>query len=371
MVWDPESTHNAAPAAKIQLSSEREQDMEATFIYADGHGAPMNTSIYRVIEPAAALSAAGHSINLIEGGTMMPVPPHQEEADLIDYSNISETVLIEREVTPDIVRKLRYAGARRIVLTYDDHYGRMPDWAPRKKYWTYPNRYENWVAAHMLVDAVGVAGRQLLNIIKPSAPYVYLPNFLNGEIWKAKQYGRDTPLVLGWGGTKEHKASWDHAPVVEALQQLMTDRRAQNVPVVRVANRVADKFLYEAGVPFQALEWQTQAGWANTVRNFDIGLAPLRGEYDQYRSHLKVLEYAISGVPWVASDQPPYAECEGGILIKSGKREAAQWEAAIRILLDDSKLYLEFVQAGTAWAQHYLLERSVPIYEELLWPTKK
>lgn len=342
--------------------------MEATFIYADPQAGPMNTSVYRVIEPASALIEAGHTIHLLEGGTMQPTGPHAEEADLIDYSQIGETVLIEREISPDIVRKLRYAGARRIVLSYDDHYGRMPDWAPRKKFWTWPDRYANWVAAHTMVDAVGVAGPALMNIIKPSAPYHYLPNFLNAEVWTPRRVYGTEPRVLGWGGSKEHKASWDRSPLLQALAELSNHA---HLPVVRVANRVADPFLYDAGVPFEAVDWQAQASWANTVRGFDIGLAPLRGEYDQYRSHLKVLEYAAAGVPWVATDGKPYAGCEGGILVQTGKRESEYWKNAIRILLEDGLFYHELVDRGRAWAQKYMLEQAVPIYEEILWPKKK
>jgi len=296
--------------------------MEATFIHADAMGPAMNTSIYRIVEPAGALSAAGHTIHLVQGGTMMPSGPHSEEADLIDYSQIADTVLIEREITPDIVRKLRYAGARRIVLTYDDHYGRMPDWAPRKKYWTWPKRYENWVEAHALVDAVIVPSQALMNIIKPSAPYQLVPNFLNPELWYPRAEYPDPQIprrhILGWGGSKEHKASWDRSPLLQALSDLGDHPKR---PIVRAANRVADPFLFDAGIPFQALDWQAQKDWANTVRGFDIGLAPLRGEYDQYRSSLKVLEYAACGIPWVATDAPPYAGAQGWILVQTGKRE--------------------------------------------------
>jgi glycosyltransferase involved in cell wall biosynthesis len=342
--------------------------VEATFIFSDPNGPIMNTSLFRIVEPAGELRMASHTINTIAGGTLVAGGPHAEEADLIDYSQITETVLVEREISPDIVRKLRYAGAKRVVLTYDDHYGRMPDWAPRKKYWLTPDRYRNWVEAHAMVDAVMVAGPKLMNIVRPSAPYYYVPNYLDPKRWFPKERYPTWRSVLGWGGSKEHKASWDRSPLLDALKNISKHPR---VPTVRVANRVADPFLFDAGVPFQALDWQAPLGWANTVRAFDIGLAPLRGEYDLYRSHLKVLEYAAAGVPWVASDQAPYAGCQGGILVQTGKREAEHWENAIRILLEDDKFYYELAQRGKIWAQQFMLPQCVPLYEEILWPTQK
>ena len=43
--------------------------------------------------------------------------------------------------------------------------------------------------------------------------------------------------------------------------------------------------------------------WGGVIaRSFDIGVAPLAGEYDKYRSWIKPIEYCLTSTPWLASD---------------------------------------------------------------------
>jgi hypothetical protein len=70
--------------------------------------------------------------------------------------------------------------------------------------------------------------------------------------------------------------------------------------------------------------------------DFDIGLAPLApGTFNHFKSELKLLEYSGLGIPWIASDAPPYRQlCEqwgwGGRLC----REPHQWIDQLQALLN-------------------------------------
>lgn len=352
--------------------------MEATFIHSDPPGPNMNSSYFRVFAPAQALTRAGHTIHLVQGGTGLPAGPHREQADLIDYSQITPTVLLEREASPELIRRLRYAGAERIVFTFDDHYGKLPDYAPRKSFWTRPGYYEGWVRAQNMCDGVIVAGPALTTAFIPTkgSPARLVHNYIDANLWRHDgPWALGRPRVIGWGGTREHRTTWDHSPLLEALSRIQADFGAgsnplDNRPTLMTIGHTADPYLDAAGIVYMRNDLAEMRDWPSLIGRFDIGLAPLRGAYDQYRSHLKVLEYASLGIPWIATDAPPYAHAEGGILIPPDKREAERWYGAIKRLLIDTDLYANLSRSGYDWSRGFTLDKCVPVYEEILWPKR-
>ena len=90
--------------------------MEALFLFAD-LPQELNTSIYRIKIPAKYLQKAGHTISV----------KHISELDLAE---VPEVVLVERILTEEIVELLRLAGVKRLLVTFDDHYGLIPKDSP-------------------------------------------------------------------------------------------------------------------------------------------------------------------------------------------------------------------------------------------------
>lgn len=350
--------------------------MEATFIHSDVLGSPtLLTALYRIFLPAQALSAAGHTIHLMQGGKQLPLGPNREEADNIDYAQVTETVLLEREAAPDTIRKLRLAGAKRIVLTFDDNYGLTPEWAPHYSYWLGPPaHYKKFLKALGQVDLAIVAGEGLVAQFADDVRDIRLvPNYLPSP-WVDPEISFDRQLPAGkahlvWGGTLEHRGTWEGSPVPKALRAARTE--LPGLIEFDFINHVADRYLEAAGLmSYQPHEWVGAKAWPKYLSQFHIGLAPLRGEYDQGRSSLKVLEYASLGLPWLASEGSPYWDAEGGILIPSDRREGERWTAAIRTLVTDPILYADLSARGRAWAAGYQMNRNVGVYEEALWPAK-
>ena len=95
--------------------------MECLMVFAD-FPEEANSSLFRVLMPQKYLEKAGHAVPRI----------HFSQ---IDWSKIPHTVLLERAATPEMVEKLRMAGAERIVLTFDDNYGLMSENSPTYYYW--------------------------------------------------------------------------------------------------------------------------------------------------------------------------------------------------------------------------------------------
>jgi hypothetical protein len=90
--------------------------------------------------------------------------------------------------------------------------------------------------------------------------------------------------------------------------------------------------------------WVPAAQWPYQLANFDIGLAPLCGSYDQRRSWIKVLEYLIMKIPWVASEGPAYHGLRTyGWLVPNN---TSAWERILFDLVDHLEDYKQEAAKG-------------------------
>ncbi len=113
------------------------------------------------------------------------------------------------------------------------------------------------------------------------------------------------PIVIGWGGSLSHLESFHDSGVMSALQQVCQVRH--NVKVMISGN---DRRIFQS-LPLPSQQkilhpWMPYDQWSSVLAQFDIGIAPLAGPYDERRSWIKVLEYMVMKIPWIASDGPAY-----------------------------------------------------------------
>ena len=100
--------------------------------------------------------------------------------------------------------------------------------------------------------------------------------------------------------------------------------------------------------------WVPYQHWGRTLAQYDIGLAPLFGAYDERRSWIKVLEYMVMKIPWVASDGPPYQELRPfGWLVPNTPQA---WE---RVLLDIVDHFDEYKREAAGEPYLYSLSKNV------------
>lgn len=323
----------------------------------------MNCSRYRILTPAKYLTKAGHDINLIGNPGISKI--HGDKlVDLdfgIDYSQIKSTVLVERTITPDLVDKLRLSGAKRVVMTCDDNYSRFAFLESAKTWWE--RNYIKFQKALGMVDLVIVPSHSLLDFYKPYAKKIaYVANYLDDDLYDNLPPKTDTKTI-GWGGTVQHGPSWRNKKMVKALDRVLKEHpgweihlTAGNIPMV--VNEFPD------GMTIKWRDWIPHTEWPKEVSTFTIGIAPLFGEYDRYRSNLKVLEYGICNVPWVASFSDPYSKSHvrGGILTKD-----TDWYEALTTLMNDETARNTLSSAGKEWAEGYKMSKNVSVYEEILW----
>jgi len=329
-----------------------------------------NTSHYRALIPAKYLERAGHVINLQVGGTITNLALGPEFVrEKIEYGLTTETVLLERVSGPDRITKLRLDGAKRIVLTFDDNYGLVPKNSPSYRYWHGEGNYPKFLKALGMVDLVIVPSKTLCNDFRKYCKEIkYVPNYLDREEWGLLPRVRGPQKVIGWGGTMEHSLSWKGSPVSRALVKIYKEY-GDRVKFLFVG-KVADAYLGD--MCFESVEFVPIERWPKLVNTFDIGLAPLAGEYDRRRSCLKAVEYATLGIPYVCSFLDPYTQAHnisGGVMV-GDRRSGEYWYAALSRMIEEPSYYDCLSRDGKAWGETFFMDKHIPEYEEILWGNK-
>ena len=338
--------------------------MNALFISNDnppGANSDANTSYFRILIPMAYLLEAGHQI------IHQPTPPRLRDGVLVDTLDwtleVPETVLVERMIDPDRVKKLRHAGARRVVLTFDDNYLLLPQYSSANKFWK--QALPGFLAALPLVDLVIVPSEKLADDFRHRCKKIrVVPNFHDGKLWDQPAIDNGKLYTLGWGGSEQHLQSWTGSKIFPALKEVLSQRPEWQLVIY---GAMFGPLFEGAGIPVTVRDWVPFERWPGEVRGFDIGLAPLSGDYDMRRSFLKPLEYGLAGIPFIATDAAPYAgKVKGGLLVRNFKD---RWQEALETLMDSQGVRSSMGTDAKIWADDYRMDRNVACYEEVLWGT--
>jgi len=344
----------------------------------------INTSIFRARIPAFRLKEAGHECALSHFNHLQNIPRVYRDAQLYQDNYVThealkwaDVVVIERLITKEIhttIKWLRSIG-KQVWATFDDAYHLMP----------VGGSHSTWRGGDKALQGRGdILGefRQGLSlctgVIVPSKVLVadykqynpnthFIPNYLLGKNWENPLPKNPDNLVIGWGGSSAHNVSFSDSGIIPALAKLCAKYPKLYVHIQSRDPRILSQF-DKVGVRYKAFDWVKYEEWCRIVGGFDVGVAMLSGAYDKRRSALKVQEYAMAGVPWVATDDAPYQiGCKGGILIPN-KQDA--WFKTIEKLLLDATLYNRLEKEGKAWATEFN-NRCVPDYERVFGISQK
>ena len=151
-------------------------------------------------------------------------------------------------------------------------------------------------------------------------PVFHVPNYLDTKLYRAApKHNNDPYVVLGWGGSLSHTESWEDSGIQEAMKRVLQDR--DNVRLLIVGDERIIKQLPVRKDKLWFSPYTSWSHWQKTLMRYDIGLAPLAGDYDDRRSNLKVAEYLMAGLPFVASRSPVYKDffdADSGYFVEHG-----------------------------------------------------
>ena len=209
-----------------------------------------------------------------------------------------------------------------VVADLDDAYQMMPVNNPAYWFWV-ANRgnlphdpVEGLKEGLRHVDALLAPSKVILEDWADVVTGLWLPNFAEGRWYKdLPERDNGDKVIIGYGCSVSHYDSWWGTGIREAAVKISEKypqvvwRIHGNDPRIHGQLQTENKERVTGVSPEE---------WPKHVAQFDIGVAPLQGEYDQRRSWLKAAEYILAGVPWVATEGRPYEDlAEHGTLVEN------------------------------------------------------
>ena len=327
------------------------------FLYADDPDIAYNSSFWRCEVPAVFLANAGHQASLIP---TMQVESVGDEWDVY---------IIEHQLFgPILAKALRWkAAGRRVWVTLDDNYWLIPKSIRSYRTWREATDQQG---RPLGFDPLKDLERGLAQIDGAITPSRKLTDYVGGKMGEEssksgrvrtiENYYPDFWLTfpdsrpefdLGWSFNATHKASLACSGLKKALT-----RSGRTFFLNTSDHHLLDdcKHLYASYQP-----WVSQDSYLSVARRFRIGLAPYYGEYDAYRSNVKVLTYALAGRPWVASNSPAVQNAVGGVLVENTVKGWLQGIEAVEAN------YVQLQEAGLAWAKTYAISNHLGEYLSL------
>lgn len=332
--------------------------MNIIYVYAD-NVEEWNCSEWRCAIPTRAIQRTKEHTAI-----MIPITDFTQNTQLAQSTcSMSDIIIVQRNLfgqTLSIIQHWQALG-KAVIVDFDDAYDHMHPSVKNYKFWIEgiaeikkpdgsiviqsmkPAPLTQFKWGLQLVNAATVPCQQLIEdwqsytsmYIVPN--YLELPKYLN--VPAVPEYEE---VVIGWGGSLSHLQSFTDSGVLEALQNVCRLRQKVRVMICgdqRVFDRIdlpQEQKIFADYV--QINEWPHQMAW------FDIGIAPLQGEYDKRRSWIKVLEYMIMKVPWIATDYPPYQDIRPyGKLINNTPQE---WETALLEVIDHIEDYKQIAKGA-------------------------
>jgi hypothetical protein len=313
--------------------------MNIVYVYADSEQ-EWNCSEWRCAIPARALNRTGrHQASLLSLEDFAHHTPAARQA-----CQPADVIVVQRNLFGPVLSAMHHWKARDkvVVVDFDDAYSLMPPGNVSYPLWhqgvtqgptglparIHPPPLTQFKWGLQLAHAATVPSKRLADDWRAYTDVHYLPNYIDLRHYETVPPEPHSGVCLGWGGSLSHLESFTGSSILTALQRVCRARPQVTVAICGSDRRIFDRLPLPAAQK-RLLPWVPYADWPRRLASFDIGLAPLHGAYDERRSWIKVLEYMVMKIPWVASEGAPYQDLRGyGWLVKN---TPGAWE---RVLLD-------------------------------------
>lgn len=359
--------------------------MIVVYVYAD-NPREWNCSNYNCVIPSRAINRTEeHEAYLIYLPEFVSNQPHIEA-----LCNRADLIIVERNLFGDTLTMMQYWKVRgkNIVTVFDDAYDLIHPENTSHDFWTkgkmeqeFPDgkvedAYMNPTPLAQLkwgLQMVKAGHMPSVNLCKDWGKYTkthYIRNCIELSEYQDTKilYPHDAKeIYIGWCGSLSHFASFLDSGILVAIENICN--KYENVKfLVSGDERIYKALPIDEGRKiFQT--FVPKEDWSRLLRSLDIGLAPLVGEYDMRRSWIKVLEYMLLQIPWVATKCITYDDFTGfGNLVEN---TAEGWESGIEDAIQNLESKREFAKGipyefAIAQNSDQTLPERLAIYQEII-----
>lgn len=251
-----------------------------------------------------------------------------------------------------------------LLLDLDDNYIEVrPDQPAYKVYYPGSQKRSIFHAVLSLVDGVIVSTQPLADFYKKRLKSIYnldtpifvAPNCVDPDDWGKVKKTRKK--VIGYAGSITHNG--DLAVIMPSLAKLMKENKDWHLEMLG-STRIEDVETVFKDFDEETFKRVNIKGGTHSWKGYpellcsqgwDVGLAPLiDDEFNRGKSHIKWMEYALSGIPTIASRvYPYYISIDGTPIIEDGKTgllfdNPKEFEQKLCSLLKDDKIRNEIAE---------------------------
>jgi glycosyltransferase involved in cell wall biosynthesis len=354
--------------------------------YSDDIGS-LNCSLYNIIYPAKYINEKYPGIHSADTFNISQLNLWTPE--VVESIEKADLVLIERNLFGDaLIREMQiFLQNKPVVLIWDDSYENIAFENASYSFWhdsivqrqndkgqienikIFPHNVTQLRRAARLAKAYIGPSRLLAEDWSKYTNAYRIYNYLDLD-----RYPEDAEplypfkgITIGWCGSLSHVSSFTDSGIIPALTYI--GRKYDNVRIMTGGDkRIYDKInlpnerkIFSSYVPDEQ--------WASLQKSIDIGIAPLTSPFDRRRSHIKVLEYMLLKIPWIASNFETYEELgEYGHLIENG---VDNWKKAMCDAIENIDQYRELANGKAyefAKEQTYEknIDKLIAVYQHII-----
>ena len=311
---------------------------------ADAGGCGM----YRLVWPSEQLIADGHDVHVLPDHTYkcewldtIAGPTVKRVVTPID----ADVVVIQRPLHRnryELIRAIQARGCAVVVEIDDDFHAislRNPAWRAANPM-NDRDVHRDWLARSCeIADLVTVSTPALAKRYGGHGRVVVLDNYVRDRYVRTEPSAytrehlgpRDPRTTVGWTGTVlTHPGDLEQTGggVAKAV-----DETGACLSVVGTGIKVRESLGYDGQVA--ATGWVPIEAYPECIRRFDVGIVPLKPtEFNEAKSHLKGLEFASLGVPFVATPTGPYRRLADAGIGWPADTPADWWYLTRELILD-------------------------------------
>lgn len=265
---------------------------------------------YRAIGPIVALARRGH------GARQIQTMDGRFRADLV---NGCDVIHIHRRHDAQVQAVVQHAKRTGIAIVWDndDDLAAIPKGNAAYRHYGGLRGERALASVRRIVasaDLVTTSSTVLADGFRMmgAAQVRVVENHVRDENLLVRRGESDESILVGWVAGKEHHLDVERLPIRAVLEEILANHSGVRAVTIGVGLGIDDP-RYEH-VPHLRFEEMPAH-----IARFDVGIAPIADlRINRARSNVKLKEYAVVGVPWLASDIGPYArlgERQGGRLV--------------------------------------------------------
>lgn len=355
------------------------------YVWADETEEGANCSKWNCFIPAKYINKVdGYSAQTINVNEWIRQSPEVRQ-----MSRDADLIIVERNFFSDVLTTIQYWKVRgkSIMGIFDDAYHILHPENPAYRFWNYgeiegTDEKGNMVVGHIrpfpitqfkwglkMLKGVQVPSKRLAEDWLTHTDTYHIRNYLDWEKYDKVEPlypKKDDEIVIGWQGSVSHYNSFVDSGVLEALRKV-----CKKYPQVKILFG-GDRRVFER-MEVKNKEYQpfvSDKDFTSLIKSYDIGLAPLSGEYDKRRSWVKGLEYMALKVPWIATNYDTYSELSDfGILTENGYNN---WAEALTYAVENLAELKEkakgkpFAFAKKQTSEENVKKHILPLYDKII-----